>query len=507
MPEAKVLDYNRNEVRSKLLRALRAATKDYTNADLARATGLPLAQIGAEMPAISDEYRGRLKVSEQGDLLYSFPQGFRSRYKGFGPSLKRILAAAKKSAATVGKSLFKVWILVTLFGYFFLFIALALVALFGSVAMQGNGNSRSRSDRRGGGGLGGLWLTTSLFDSLIRLWFYSELFKSADARARNGFGYARRERHPLHKAVFSHVFGDGDPNADWNSVLKRAFVAFAQSHQGVITLPEFMAISGLRPEEAQERITKFCVEFEGTPEVSDSGAIYFFFPALLAKNVNVSANVASSFPLKQLKRFSSNEPKLDRTFRWINIVNLLFGSYFLYNAISIGTNVVVRTAQGTALKGGLTFLYSYTVYFASQIGFHNPASVLGWALGVAPLAFSAFFFGIPALRSLRLSRENEALKRENMRKVLYSAVIANPKGFDHRAVNLASEDVRPASVQAMQQELQHLAAWGEGEIAADGTWAFKDLEFTEREATRVRAGVRESDYAPTSTVFDSDAKA
>ncbi len=507
MSEAKVLDYNRNEVRAKLLRALRAATKDYTNADLARATGLPLAQISAEMPAISDEYRGRLKVSEKGDLLYSFPQGFKSRYKGFGPSLKRVFAAVKKSAVTVGKALFKVWILVTLFGYFFLFIALALVALFGSIAMQGSGSSRSRNDRRGGGGLGGLWLTTSLFDSLIRLWFYSELFKSVDARTRNGFGYARRERHPLHKAVFSHVFGDGDPNADWDSVLKRAFVAFVQSHKGIITLPEFMAISGLRPQDAQDHITRFCVEFEGIPEVSESGAIYFFFPALLAKNVSVSQRVASSFPLKRLKRFSSNEPKLDRTFRWINIVNLLFGSYYLYNAISIGTNVVVHTAQGAALKGGLTFLYSYTVYLASQIGFHSPAVVLGWMLGVAPLAFSALFFGIPALRSLRLSRENEELKHENMRKVLYSAVIANPKGFDHRTVTLASEDVRPTSAQAVQQELQHLAAWGAGEIAADGTWIFKDLEFTEREADRVRAAIRESDYAPTSTVFDSDEKA
>lgn len=506
MPESKVLDYNRNDVRERLLRALRAATKDYTDADLARATGLPLPQIRAEMPALSDEYRGRLKVSENGDLLYSFPQGFRSRYKGFGPSLKRIWAAAKKSLVTVGKALFKVWILVTLFGYFFLFIALALVALFGSVAMQGSG-SRDRNSRRGGGGLGGLWLTTSLFDSLIRLWFYSELFKSADARARNGFGYARRERHPLHKAVFSHVFGDGDPNTDWNSVLKRAFVAFAQSHRGVITLPEFMAISGLRPEEAQDRITQFCVEFEGTPEVSDSGAIYFFFPTLLAKNADVSATVASSFPLKRLKRFSSNEPKLDRTFRWINIVNLLFGSYFLYNAVSLGTNVVVRTAQGTALKGGLSFLYSYTVYLAAQIGIHSPATALAWVLGVAPLAFSVFFFGIPLLRSLRLSGENESLKRENMRKLLYSAVIANPKGFDQRSVNLPSEDVRPSDAQAVQREIQHLAAWSGGEIAADGSWAFKDVEFTEREAERVRAGVREADYRPTTTIFDSDAKA
>ncbi len=187
-------------------------------------------------------------------------------------------------------------------------------------------------------------------------------------------------------------------------------------------------------------------------------------------------------------------------------MNLIFGSYYLYNAISIGSNVVIHTAQGTALKGGLSFLYSYTVYLAAQLGIQNQPLVLGWVLGVAPLAFSALFFGIPVLRSLRLSRDNEALKRENMRKVLYSAVIGKPKDFDHRIVNLGSEEARPTDPQAIQRELQHLAAWSAGEIAADGTWFFKEIEFTEREAERVRAAVRESDYAPTSTIFDSDAR-
>lgn len=420
-----------------------------------------------------------------------------------GPSMRKLWRTVTKGAAAAGKALFKVWILVTLFGYFFLFIALALVALFGSVAMQQGGNSRDRGGRRGGG-LGGLWLTTSLFDSMIRLWFYSELFKSSDARYRNS--YMRRERHPLHKAVFSHVFGDGDPNAEWNAVLKKAFVAFVQTHKGVITLPEFMAISGMKPEEAQDRITQFLVEFEGSPEVSEKGALYFFFPSLLAKTATVSASVASAFPLKRLKSFSSNNAKMDRTFRWINIVNLLFGSYYLLNAVNVGTNVIIRTSQGITLKGGWTFLYSSTIYLLSRLGAAQPAVMAGWILGVAPLAFSVLFFGIPLVRSWRLKRENETLKRENMRKLLYAAVIASPRGFDQKTVNLPSEEVRPSEPAAMQEEVQHLAAWSSGEISAEGTWAFKDVEFTQREAEQVRSSIRETDYAPQKTVFDTDAK-
>lgn len=503
MTEPKILDYNKNEVRERLLRALNGATKDWASADLARATGLPLAQINTEMPAISDEYRGRLKVSEKGDVLYSFPQGLRSRYRGFGPTMRKLWRTVTKGATAAGKVLFKVWILVTLFGYFFLFIALAILAFFGSIALQQGGGSRDRSDRRGGG-IGGLWLTTNLFDSMIRLWFYSELFRSSDARYRDS--YVKRERHPLHKAVFSHVFGDGDPNAEWNTVLKKAFVAFVQTHKGVITLPEFMAISGLKPEEAQDRITQFLVEFEGSPEVSENGALYFFFPSLLAKASDVSAPAASAFPLKRLKRFSSNNAKMDRTFRWINIVNLLFGSYYLLNSINVGTDVIVQTSQGATLRGGLTLVYSYTIYLFSQMGAAQPAVLTGWVLGAVPLAFSALFFGIPLVRSWRMKRENETLKRENMRKVLYSAVIANPAGFDHRTVSLPSEEVRPSRPEAVQEEVQHLAAWGSGEISAEGIWIFKDVEFTQREAAQVRASVREADYAPQKTVFDTDAK-
>ena len=503
MSERKTLDYNRNEVRERLLRTFQSGTKEWAAADLARATGLPLAQINAEMPSIADEYRGRLKVSDKGDILYSFPNGLKSRYRGFGPFLRKLGRALGRGAAEGGKALFKIWILVTLFGYFFLFIALALVALFGSIAVQQGGGSRDRSDRRGGGGLGGLWLTTSLFDSMIRLWFYSELFKSSEARYRDSF--ARRERHPLHKAVFSHVFGDGDPNADWDTVLKKAFVAFVQTHKGIITLPEFMAISGLKPQEAEERITQFLVEFEGSPEVTESGALYFFFPSLLAKAGKVSAAAASAFPLKKLKSFSSNDKKMDRTFRWVNIVNLLFGSYYAWNAVNIGADVIVRTSQGLSLRGGMTFLYSYTVYLASQLGAAKPAVVIGWLLGAAPLAFSALFFAIPLIRSWRLKRENEMLRRENMRKLLYSSVLSNPQGFDHRSVVLPTEEVRPTNPKSVEEEVQHLAAWSSAEIRADGKWFFKDVEFVQKEVEQVRASIKESDYAADRTIFDTNA--
>ncbi|HOM92364.1 MAG TPA: hypothetical protein PKX66_04215, partial [Rectinema sp.] len=364
------------------------------------------------------------------------------------------------------------------------------------------GGSRDSDDRRGGGGLGGLWLTTNLFDSMIRLWFYSELFKGPEARYRSA--QAKAQRRPLHKAVFSHVFGDGDPNAEWDTILKKAFVAFVQTHKGVISLPEFMAISGLKPEEAEDCITRYLVEFEGSPEVTENGALYFFFPSLLTKTATVSGVTASTFPTKKLHRFSSNPEKMDRTFRWVNIFNLVFGSYYLWNAINLGTAIIVQTPEGTGLKGGLSFLYSYTVYLFSMLGANQPVVLVGWLLGVAPLAFSILFFGIPIVRSLLIKRENEKIKHENMRRVLYSAVIANPQYFDPHSIQLPANEVRPEKTNALLEETQHLAAWSRGEISPEGKWSFSDIEFIEREVERVRASIDEKDYSPQKTVFDTD---
>ncbi|PKL05913.1 MAG: hypothetical protein CVV53_07040, partial [Spirochaetae bacterium HGW-Spirochaetae-9] len=156
----KIYDYNRELVRSRLKGGFKSSGSESTVADLAGLTGLPLYQIEAELPALADEFGARLRVTEKGDILYSFPSGMKSRYRGFGPTMKRFLRHFGKIAIEAGKTVFKAWIAVMLVGYFVLFIALALFAMVASIAVQQGGSGRdSRSSRRGGGGLGGLWLT------------------------------------------------------------------------------------------------------------------------------------------------------------------------------------------------------------------------------------------------------------------------------------------------------------------------------------------------------------
>ncbi|HOX31281.1 MAG TPA: hypothetical protein PLB91_03065, partial [Spirochaetales bacterium] len=265
----KVYDYEVERVRERLVDVFNKRSGEATTADLVALTGLPLAQVQAEVKAVSDEYGARLRVTESGEILYSFPDGMRSRYRGLGPSLKRLWKAFRKGAAAVASYLFKAWIVVMLVGYFLVFVALALLAVFASIAVSASGGSRDSRDNRRGGGLGGLWLTSRLIDSIVRVWFYSELFR--DPRDRAYARERRAQKRPLHKAIFSFVFGDGDPDQGWDELEKKAVIAFLQANKGIVTMPEFMAITGLPPAQAEDRINRYLYEFEGSPEVSPGG--------------------------------------------------------------------------------------------------------------------------------------------------------------------------------------------------------------------------------------------
>ena len=497
----KVYDYDRVKVQEKIVLGFRQGAPESTVADLAALTGLPLQQLEAELPAVADEFGARLKVTESGEILYSFPRGMRSRFTGFLPRAKKFLRILGRAALEAAKALFKAWIVVMLVGYFVLFIAIALFSLVASVAIQqGGSGGRSRDDRRGGG-LGGLMLTTRLFDSLIRIWFYSELFKGPE---RRGITADRREKRPLHKAVFSYVFGDGDPNMSWSTIEKRAVLAFLQGHKGLITMPEFMAITGLEGPEAELAINAYLLEFEGSPEVSGSGSLYFSFPKLLSRAAQSSDRTSQPLPLKRLEVFSSNTPKADRTFRLINIFNLAFGGYFLYNVMAVGSAIYITTTKGLALRGGFAFIYSGAGYLFQLLGSANPIPGIFWGLGVVPLVFSGLFFAIPGIRSLALRRRNEAIKFENLRRIFYGRAIKARGELKPQEVQSSVDEARPADQTATERIARNLAAWSAAEVTEKG-YEFKEIARVQEDMEGLRSSVDEAGYAPGPTVFDTDA--
>jgi hypothetical protein len=505
----KVYDYDASRVRDRLVDAFRKGKGEATTADLVALTGLPKAQVDAEVKAVSDEYGARLRVTESGEILYSFPRGMRSRYRGLGPSFRRGWKAFKKGAAAVLSYLFKAWIVVMLVGYFVLFLALAVVAMLASVAGSGSGNSRdSRSSR--GGGIGGIWLTGRLLDSIVRIWFYSELFMTPEQRARRDT--RRREKRPLYKAIFSFVFGDGDPDAGWDTVEKKAFVAFVQANRGVITMPEFLALTGLRPLEAEEGINRYLYEFEGSPEVTEGGAIYYFFPGLLRRKDRVDRTYGSTTPMRRIAPFSANPKKANVTFCLINAANLLFGAYFFFQSFAPHARLAAIYSGRLANQlypagGGDGFYLIVHQLFGKFANVADPAALIAIALGAVPLAFSAFFYLIPAIRARRLAARNERARVENLRRVAYRAALDSPESLRPESIAVADDAARPRDGRAAARALTDLAAWSQAEPRSDGSFSFGELARVKAEAAKLRSSIDLSKYELGGEAFDSDSRA
>ncbi|GHT77246.1 hypothetical protein FACS1894130_00940 [Spirochaetia bacterium] len=487
----------------KVTEALRRQRNGATVADIVARTALPLHTVRELVPVAADEYSGRLEVTESGEIRYSFPNGFVSKYRGFRAALRKAASSLKKGLKITAAALFKVWIMIMLVGYFVFFMVLALAALLLSIAASSQSNSNSRSSSRGGG-IGGLYFVSGIFNTIIRIWFYSELLKPMDKRYYNSRGQtAKPKGRPLYKAIFSFVFGDGDPNARWDEREKQAVIAYIQANRGVISLPELMTLTGLQPGEAEDRIKSYCAEFGGSPEATEDGTVVYRFDELLLRADKQNRSFPDlSGPIKRLKAFSSNPKKMNGWFSVINGANLLFGGYFLANALSTGA--ILTQAQFQASS----YLYGVTYVLLSGL-LSNPLPAIMIGLGWVPIIFSFLFWLIPALRYVGTKKDNEQIKRENFRKDGYGRIWHSPLRVNPREMVPQAPECRPKNLTAAQDALiTEVGAYAAPEVAVDEreatVYTFAELEREKVALEKYRSCIDTAASELGKIVFDSD---
>ncbi|MDR2729510.1 MAG: hypothetical protein LBB81_01260 [Treponema sp.] len=445
----------------KIVSSLKKRKKAAAIADICASTALPLEKVRELLPKAADEYSGHLQVTEQGEILYSFPDGFSSRYRGFYPALKKVFRACSLGLKKTLVFLFKTWIVFTLIGYFIFFIVLALASVFLSIASKSSDNRRS----------GSVYFGPNLFGIIWRIWFFSEITKPHYAQTKPVV--RKEEKRPMHKAVFSFVFGDDDPNKDFTDDEDKAVIAYIQSNNGVINLTEFMAFKGINSLAAEREIISFCVRFGGSPEVTDEGAIVYRFDWLLMRADTRKFTELSPI-IKRLKSFSINPKKSNISFACINAVNLVFGSYFLYHSLNTGLLITELQTQNAS------YLYAFT-HFLLQIFSDNPVSIIMVVLGLVPVIFSIFFWLIPAVRGILLSRENESIKLQNFKRLGYNKIWSSPQKVIIKDFNAPANECKPKSVeQAAEQCIKDIGAYSSPEVTAgeDGQicYSFNELE-------------------------------
>lgn len=499
MAEKKIYDYKVDAVRNKIVSALRKRKLEATVTDLVATTGLPNYQVQQTMNSVADEYQGQMRVTESGEILYYFPTGMRSRYRGFGPAFKRFFRGFLSTSAKVLSFAFKIWIMVMLIGYFVIFVGLLLLAMLASIAGSAATNSQGRSRGRDGLGFGGFFIVTRVIQIFIELWLYSSLTK--------GQGQARRRRgRPLHKSVFSYVFGEGDPNPDWETVQKKAIIKYIQGNKGIVTVDEIVCLTGLDHNRSQELLNGYLVEFEGEPDVTQEGTLYYRFTELMKSRDLPSEPQVRSAPVRALYQFSGNKRSTNRWLSFFNSFNLVFGAYFLYYGLFVygGSLPLVMPKSGAGFGG----FYLMTSILSSRYLGLDPAVVLPIALGLIPVAFSVLFFVIPLVRRSREKAKNREIKQSNFRRRIVDRILQNPLYVDPMKFEPVGAEETVEGWEAFREEsLKSFAAVKHADVEdiGDGHFLYKfpEVEREQKDIARLRSSIDVKDFDIGKTIYDS----
>jgi hypothetical protein len=354
-----------------MLEALRGRDGKLTRADAVVASGLPEAEAERALTALLKEYRSHLSATESGELLYEFDPAFE----------RRDALSWRERAAAVGSRLwkgftvlFKVAIVTTLVAYFAAFMAMMVAMIFAR-------SSSSDRDDDGGFGFGGLF------------WFWGwDMGGDGYGRQRSRFA-ARAPREPFYKRVFAFVFGPPappvDPRAD-----ERQIVGYIRAQRGRIAAVDLVRLMGWTFQRAEQEVTRLMVDYGGEPEVTEDGVVIYTFKAVRKTAGGVGEGSASRWASERIETaapLTGNEPGTD--------------------ALIVAFN-------------GFNLLAPFWIVPAFEARLHVSLASWHFLLWEFPLAFSAVFFAVPAVRWIKARVEAGRRRSRNDRRRLLGRIFS-----------------------------------------------------------------------------------
>ncbi len=474
-----------------LQKTLRSQLNDLTIADAATKSGLPLRDAESGLHFLVSEYRGSLKATQTGELLFSFPHGFTKPWETTD-ALKKFWQKTKQVTLGVAKFVVRAWISIVMVAYVAIF-ALILIGL-----MLAN-KSSDRDDNRGGS-LGG----TLLFHTLLRVvldslfWTFHPFSPFYVGNRYDDAQFHGRQRAapkmPFYEKVNRFFFGPEKKPEDPMENTRR-ILATIRAGQGRIGLFDVLRVTGFTKDQADPLMSRLLLDYDGDVKVSDSGGITYQFPELrksAQERENIEPQPIWAKPEKQLP-MTGNPAGSNFMIAGLNSFNLMMG----FVAIQSGWTVEK-----------LQFMFTAGAFHAKH-GFFPPMPpegtplVLGWI----PFAFSAFLFGIPVMRALNRGRDKRRIERENGRRGLMRVILSpmTPRGVQEETLRRAWKDVagRDPTDRELIREVVKLG--GNIEVADNGTttYRFPELEAETQALLKERANASGRERDVGEVVFSS----
>jgi len=374
-------------------------TKQFTLEDAASVTGMPVIETEAAIQDMMEKYDCKLKVTENGDLIYDFGTALERRNeKAFSEYFWEFMQVLWKGFQVAYKLLTSLFLIIYFVVFFVLLIGAALAA------MSGNDGDNDR-----GGGIGNLiGVLFRVFLSIFEwntIMGYNSRYYRYDPYGYNYQHYKERPRiikgnkpkdprdeKNFVSSIYDFIFGP--PRVELDPLANNQEVAtFLREQKGVVTTSEIQALAGWRREEAENFMTECITMFDGDPAVTENGTLYGDFSQLIRAKDRTGEEPVVWY-------WDEYEPEYELT-----------GNSSGRNVIIGGLNAFNLILSGGILLGG------WFAAFMANLGFWGT-----FFLGAFPFAYSTLFFLIPLVRWFRQRPLKQQQREMNIRKRLMKVV-------------------------------------------------------------------------------------
>lgn len=357
-----------------------------TVGDVAAKAGLNLNLAQQGLLALASDAGGHLQVAESGEIAYQFPQNFRAILRN--KFLRLRLLEWWKNIWKVLFYLIRIsFAIVLLVSIALIFLAIAAIV----ISLNFNrDNDNSGSNDSGGGGI-------FFFPTFDWFWIFYPDYDTPQ------YQYQRREKSQMNflLAVFSFLFGDGNPNANLEERRWQEIGTVIRNHQGAVVAeqiaPYLDNIGQGYSREYEDYMLPVLSRFNGYPQVSPQGQIVYYFPDL-----QVTANQQHPQPVYPYLQ------ELPWGFSAASSGQIML-------AIGLGAvNIIGALMLGNLLAGGTV---------AAQLGgFVAFVQSIYWLL----LGYGTAFLVIPLIRYFWIQWRNGKISKRNQKREERSIVLNQP---------------------------------------------------------------------------------
>jgi hypothetical protein len=418
----------------KVMAAVEQLKYRVTVGDVAVQSGLDLQTAQQALMSLASESGGHLQVTETGEVAYLFARNFRTILQAKFLKL-RLVALWQK----IWRVLF--YLIRISFGILLIasicIIAIAILLIVFATLFKDSDSSEgsSSSDRVGFGGFPLGWIFSD--------WYYfftpSPYSTSKDASSFS----SRKGSINFLEAVFSFLFGDGNPNRNLEERRWQAIGQTLRHRQGAIIAEQVVPfLDGFdEGQTIDDAMLPVLLRFNGQPEVSPEGEIVYHFPEL-----------------QTFVEFSQTAP----------IIPFLKEASWGFSKASSGQVMAAIGLGGVNLVGA--------VVLGKLMSASNLGGFLGFVQALYPvlLAYGLGFLAIPLGRYFWNQWQNRRIAARNQRRESLAQQLDRPTNRLKEKLDFARQFARSTRVDDLNlvytTEKDSLEQDAENQAAIDAEW-------------------------------------